>query len=175
MRRSVVLGFLVLSLMGAQVVSAGQVNVILESNADTAADLTLVNFLSQLNFLNGNAAFSFGSSFNVPAGFSVAGFVFDSGQVNLLLESDADTAADLILVNFLSQLNFLNGNFAFSFGSSFNVPASFSVAGFEIEADATTPPPGAVPEPSPLLLFGAAGMAAAILRWRRRRRASIGK
>ena len=70
----------------------------------------------------------------------------------MLLESDADGPGGGVLVmrNYLSQLDFLNGNVSFQFGAG-NVPTGFSVAGFASEAEATP-----VPEPSTVALLGAA-------------------
>ena len=136
MRRALVLGLLLLGLMGNRSVCAQQIDVLLERDVDVpgATDLSLLNFSSQLNFLNGVIGFQVPSSLDLPAGVSVAGFDINGTEFNLLLERDVDVpgATDLSLLNFSSQLNFLNGVIGFQVPSSLDLPAGVSVAGFDI-------------------------------------------
>jgi hypothetical protein len=78
MRRAVMFGLLLLSLIGGRSVCAAQVYVLFETDA---GGVFVQNYSSLLNFLNGNLSFQAPSSLTVSAGINVAGFWIEPESV----------------------------------------------------------------------------------------------
>jgi hypothetical protein len=134
-------------------------HLLLERNVDVAGqtDLFLISYASQADFLSNTGAVQTALPLNLASNFSAGGLAVDAfGGWHLLLERDVDVAlqADLFLISYASQADFLSNTGAVQTALPLNLASNFSAAGLHFDLSTPPPPPPhGVPEPPALPLL----------------------
>jgi hypothetical protein len=139
----------------------GSYRLLLESDTDAPAN-SEVFFVSYPTFADlvgdTNASGAFGAV-NLAPGFSIGGLAYDGTSYRLVLESDADAAAnsEVFFVSYPTFADLVGDTNASGTFGGINVAPSFSIGGATFQPSAG-PNPHPVPTPATLLLLAAGGI-----------------